>query len=335
MRLGGPARYLVEVTTKDEVKQALDWAAQAEGLPIIMIGDGSNIVWRDEGYPGLVIVNKITGIEQNDFDENTAYFKLAAGENWDNAIAHITSKGFGGIGLLSLIPGTCGAAPVQNIGAYGAQLSDFLVTIEAFDTQEKRLTILQASDCNFGYRTSKFKTTDKNRYFITEVTVMVSKDSAANTTYHSLEGYLQAQNIHERSPAIIRDAVIAVRSSKLPDPANVANCGSFFQNPIITPTHLQDIKSNNPKLANWPSIYTWELPDGNIKIAAGAILEHEGFKGYHDQETGMATWDTQALVLVNESANSTAQLLAFKQKIVDHIKNRFNITLEQEPELLP
>lgn len=334
MRLGGPAAHLVEITDHLEVAQAVSWAAERK-LPVIMIGDGSNIVWQDSGFPGLVMVNKIPGFDMTVLDNETTYVTVGGGENWDNVVQRTVDAGLSGIELLSFIPGTAGAGPVQNIGAYGGQLSDVLLTIEAFDMEAKQLMNLRASECAFGYRTSRFKTADRGRFFITAITFQLRKSYAYRDLYHSLRQYLEDNNITELNPSTIRQAVIAVRQSKLPDPKLVANNGSFFQNPVISREKLDGLMEKYPDLADWPSKLFWELPDGKVKIAAGALLEYAGFKGVHDEETGMATWPAQSLVLVNEHATSTADLLKFRQKILDKVSAMFGITLEQEPELLP
>lgn len=334
MRLGGKAAYLCKVTEHSEIPKLVDWAIERQ-LPVIMIGDGSNIVWRDEGFQGLILVNKLTGIETFDIDDQTTFVTACGGENWDSFVGKTIEMGLSGLELLSLIPGTAGAAPVQNIGAYGAQLSNVLTTLEAYDLHERKFVTLRGSECEFGYRTSRFKTTDRSRFLITKITVRLSKNPTEKEDYHSLESYMKEHGITERTPLVIRDAVIAIRSAKLPDPKVVANCGSFFANPIISHEHLSLILDNHPELASWHTKFVWEQPDGSVKIAAGALLEHQGFKGYRDTETGMATWDKQALVLVNENAKNTANLLKFKQKIISTIEEKFNITLEQEPDLLP
>ncbi len=334
MKLGGQAAYLSEVNDRQEIPELVAWASERQ-LPIIMIGGGSNIVWRDEGFNGLILVNKLTGVESYELDDQTTFVTASGGENWDKLVAQTVSMGLSGLELLSLIPGTAGGAPVQNIGAYGCQLSDILATIEAYDLSVRQFVTLRASECEFGYRTSRFKTSDRNRFLISKITLQLGKKPANNDTYHSLDTYLQANNITERTPGNIREAVMTIRSQKLPDPAYVANCGSFFANPIIDKDYSVQLLEAYPRLASWPSKFMWDLDDGRVKIAAGALLEHEGFKGFHDPETGMATWDNQALVLVNEHAKSTADLLKFKQKITDAIAAKFNIVLEQEPELLP
>lgn len=334
MRLGGTAKYLSDITNRFEIEQAVSWAEENR-FPVIMIGRGSNIVWRDEGFDGLVLVNKIQRFENQKFDENTSYFTIGGGENWDQVVAKTVELGFSGLEHLSLIPGTVGAAPVQNIGAYGAQISDVLVTVEAYDIHERKFVILKASDCEFGYRTSRFKTTDRNRFLITAITIELKKQPQEKALYHTLESYLQQHNIAERTPQVIRDAVVAIRSNKLPNPEEVANCGSFFQNPIVSKEHLNQIIEQHPDLGGWATTMSWDQPDGSVKLAAGALIEYLGFKDVHDEETGMATWKHQSLVFVNEKAKKTADLIKFRDKIAASVKETFNITLVQEPELLP
>lgn len=334
MRLGGVARYLADITNRFQLEEAVNYA-ETNKVPLIMIGGGSNTIWRDEGFEGLVLVNKIERFERQDFDENTAYFTIGSGEDWDRTVARTVELGFSGLEHLSLIPGTVGAAPVQNIGAYGAQLSDVLVTVEAYDIHERKIVILKASDCEFGYRTSRFKTSDRNRFLITAITVQLKKQSDYRSTYHTLESYFAEHNIAERTPQTVRDAVITIRNSKLPNPSEVANCGSFFQNPIVSKSHMEQIMEQHSDLAGWATTMSWDQPDGTVKIAAGALLEYLGYKDFHDEETGMATWKHQSLVLVNEKAKTTADLLKFRDTIMSAVQQNFNIQLQQEPELLP
>ncbi len=328
MRLGGMARYLVEVTTRIEVEEAVNWCIQHQ-VPPLMIGGGSNIVWRDEGFEGLVIVNKIRRFEDFAEDELNHYVTVGAGEDWNEVVARTVQAGLSGIEALSLIPGTCGATPVQNVGAYGQEIADVLVSVEAYDLHTRTLLNIPATDCAFGYRTSRFKTTDRSRFLITGITMHLYKQNPQPPFYRALDEYLSAHNITEFTPQIIRDAVIDIRSRKLPDPKLVANNGSFFANPIVDEGILLDIQASYPDVPHWPAT------EGRVKIPAAWLIEQAGFKDCHDAETGMGTWPSQPLVLVNEHAQSTADLLKFKQKIVDAVQQKFAITLEQEPELLP
>jgi UDP-N-acetylmuramate dehydrogenase len=329
MRLGGTAAYLVDVHDRHEVEQAADWA-EKQNLPVMMIGGGSNIVWRDEGFPGLILVNKIMGFEEQPEDEENFFITIGAGENWDQAVKRVVAKDLTGIEALSLIPGTAGATPIQNVGAYGQEIANTLVSVEAYDRQSKQMVTIPKIDCGLAYRTSRFKEgPDRGRFFITKVTLHLLRGNPQPPFYPALASYLDGHKIHDYTPQVIRNAVIAIRNSKLPDPAKVANNGSFFKNPIISEGQLTQLIADNPGVPHWPT------GEGLVKISAAWMVDQAGFKDVHDQETGIATWPAQALVLVNEHARSTADLLKFKQKIVDTVRQKFSITLEQEPELLP
>ncbi len=328
MRLGGTAAYLAEIHDRNELTEALEWAEQ-RNLAVMIIGDGSNIVWRDEGFPGLLLVNKIMRFEEQFEDDENYYVTIGAGEKWDEVVARTTEKGMTGIEALSLIPGTAGATPIQNVGAYGQEIAQTLVSVEAYDRQLKKFVNLPAIDCGLGYRTSRFKTTDRGRFFITAITLHLIHGNPQPPFYQTLQGYFEAHSIVNPTPQLTREAVIAIRRSKLPDPAKIANNGSFFANPVIDAGQFTQLQADHPEITGWPQ------EDGRIKLPAAWLLEHAGFKDVHDEETGMGTWPSQSLVLVNEKAQTTAQLLQFRQKIIDAVRQKFGITLEQEPELLP
>ncbi len=327
MRLGGQARYFTEVSSEDKLKQAIDWAKQ-KTLPVIVIGQGSNIVWRDEGFEGLLIANRITGREILAEDNVSTTIRVGAGENWDAIVEWTVKKTLSGIEFLSAIPGLAGAAPVQNIGAYGVEIAQTLIELNALDTHSGDFVTIKNKACGFAYRTSRFKTNDKWRFIITSVTLRLSKALPAAPFYESLQKYLTEHKIKDYTPRTIREAVIAIRAIKMPSPDRVANNGSFFTNPIISEKEFEKLRQKYPNIKGWPH--------GNkVKISAGWLLEEAGFKGVHDKQTGMATWPAQALVLINEHAKNTADLLAFKQKIQSKVHQMFGIVLEQEPELLP
>jgi UDP-N-acetylmuramate dehydrogenase len=328
MRLGGKAHYLADATSLKEVQELVQWARR-QNLATRMIGRGSNIVWRDEGFAGLVIVNKIMGKKVLNEDDKTAVIELGGGENWDQTVEWTIQKGLSGLEFLSLIPGTVGAAPVQNIGAYGGEISNVTVTVGVYDTLHNQFESIPALDCSFTYRNSRFKSEDAGRYMITHVVLRLKKTNPEPPFYESLQTYFEKHKINKFTPETIREAVIAIRSAKLPDPETVNNNGSFFTNPIIKEGQFQDL------LKKYPDIKGWSAGEDNVKIAAGWLVEKAGYKGVNDEETGMATWPMQALVLVNEHARSTADLLKFKQKIVDKVFAMFAISLQQEPELLP
>lgn len=326
MRLGGDAAFLVDITEPFQIPQALEWA-EAKSLPVVMIGGGSNIIWSDQGYQGLVMVNKIAGFEvQHQGDQS--FVTVGAGEPWDSVVARTLQLELSGIEQLSLIPGTAGATPIQNVGAYGREIAEVLVTVQAYDKVEKKMVVIPKSDCEFAYRTSRFKTKDKGRFFITSVTLALTKNPPMPPFYASVAEYLKERDIQRPNSAQIREAVIHIRTNKLPDPKVVANCGSFFHNPVIESGQFDELQLSFPEIKGWPT------SDGKVKVSAAWLLEQLGLKGYHEPNTGMAIWDKQPLVLVNEKAPNTASLLAFRNAIIEAVKQKYGITLQQEPELI-
>ena len=328
MRLGGNAAYLSEVKSRQELVDALAWAAQHQ-VPVMMIGGGSNIVWRDEGFNGLVLVNKIMRFEDFNEDGTNHYITIGAGEDWDSTVERVVDMGLTGVEALSLIPGTAGATPVQNVGAYGQEIANTLVTVEAYDTQAGSFITIAGADCGFGYRTSRFKTTDHGRFYITAITLHLIKDNPEPPFYSAVAQYFAEHHTDAITPDALRRAVVDIRTHKLPNPRVVANNGSFFANPVVDEGVLAQLTADYGELPHW------QTAPGKVKLSAAWLIEQVGLKGFHDPETGMATWEAQPLVLVNEHAKNTADLLKFKQRILDAVKNRFGVTLEQEPELLP
>lgn len=327
MRLGGTAKHLVEIHSKEELVEAITWA-DAQQLPAITIGIGSNIVWTDNGYSGLVIVNRIPGYHVFDEDEENTYVKVGAGVSWDGVVERTVGEGLSGIEALSLIPGTAGATPVQNVGAYGQEISDTLVNVEAYDREQHKFVTIPAAECGFGYRTSRFKTFDKNRFFISSLTLHLTRQKPLPPFYRSIQAYLDTRGITDYTAERVREAVITVRRAKLPDPMQVANNGSFFANPVVNEEKLQQL------LRQYPEMEYWDTAAGHYKLSAAWLIERAGFKDYHDPETGMATWPTQPLVFINERAKSTADLLKFRQKIIDKMTEMYGLDFEQEPELI-
>ncbi len=327
MRLGGKAAYLVNITDKTDIPFALAWADEQK-IPAMMIGGGSNIVWSDAGYPGLVMVNKIKGFSIRQLDDESSYVEIGAGENWDNAVARTVKKGLHGIEALSLIPGTAGATPVQNVGAYGQEIADTLDSVEAYDKKTKKIVTIPADSCTFGYRTSRFKESDRGRFFITSLRFILTTKAPEPPFYASLQTYLEHMNIQNPSVKTIREIVIAIRMSKLPDPAVVANNGSFFANPIISKATYTRLQKKYPHIPGWPT------KTGMVKVPAAWLIETAGFKNFHDRKTGMATWHKQPLVLVNEKAEKTIDLITFRDRIIGEVQAKFKITLQQEPELI-
>lgn len=328
MRLGGRARWLAEARKESEIQELVGWAKE-KSVPFLVIGQGSNIVWRDEGFDGLIIVNQLKGIEVLEDNPDGTTVRIGAGELWDEAVAWSVNRGLSGMEFLSRIPGLAGAAPVQNIGAYGAELAGVLKELAVYDSQADTSETMLAKGCGFAYRTSRFKTVDKGRFVILSITITLKKTNPAPPFYESLQKYLTAHAITEYTPKTIRDAVTEVRKIRLPDPSVVNNNGSFFTNPFVEEAKFKELQ------AKYPDIKGWDAHDGKVKLAAGWLVEKAGFKEVHDQDTGMATWTGNALVLVNERAQKTTDLIAFKQKILDKVQDMFGVKLDQEPELLP
>lgn len=334
MRLGGKASYVAEIVSQEELVEAVQWA-QNRNFPLLMIGGGSNIFWRDEGFEGLLLINKIVGREIINEDNSGATIKVGAGEVWDEVVAWTVEKGWSGLESLSLIPGSTGATPIQNVGAYGHEIAETFIELEAYDRKTEKFVTIAKEDCNFSYRNSRFKSADRGQFLITSITLRLLKEVPKPPFYGALDRYFKEHKTTDYTIQAVRDAVIAIRTSKLPDPSRVANNGSFFANPIVEPALLEQITKDHPKLNDWPTPWHWPTKDGKVKIAAGALIEYLGFKDYYDPATGMATWPTQALVLVNKGAHTTADLLAFRDKIAAEVYKQFKITLIQEPELLP
>ncbi len=328
MRLGGIGKFQCIIENKDELKDAVNWAREKQ-LSIKVIGDGSNVIWSDSGYDGLIIVNRLPGFEITENDDDNVYVTIGAGENWDYIVEKTVDMGLSGIEQLSLIPGTVGATPVQNVGAYGREISDVLMTVEAYDINNLEFITFMSSDLELGYRTSIFKTKDKDRYIISSITLRLSRINPMPPFYSAIESYFKDNDLVEYNADNIRKAVIEIRNSKLPNPKITANNGSFFQNPIV------DQELGNTLVKRFGNIPHWRLENGEVKLSAAWLIEKAGFpKGYKDPETGMSLWKNQALVLVNENAKSTQDLIDFRNKILISVKELTGINLKQEPEII-
>lgn len=322
LRLGGNARFMTEVHTADDVA-AICRNAAAQHLPIFILGGGSNVIARDQGFDGLVIRNRIPGFDVIADEPGQTTIHIGAGENWDEVVKRTVDMNLSGIEAMSAIPGTAGAAPVQNVGAYGQEIADVLVSLEAYDTQADQFIVLQAADCGFSYRNSIFRSTAKGRYVITAITLRLYKTAPQPPFYPAIQNYFDAHNITIYTPQIIREAVIAIRTDKLPDPAQLPNAGSFFKNAIVEDWQLTDLKKE------YPDIPTYDMPDGRFKVPTGWLIEQTGLKG--QTLHGMHVHDKNALVLINESAASYTDLAAARDQIMGAVRDQFRIAIEQEP----
>ena len=322
MKLGGPARFMTTVTNAEGLAAACRNATK-QSVPFFILGGGSNVIARDEGYNGIVIRNRILGFDVLGDDASSTVIKIGAGENWDETVAKTVEMGLSGIEAMSAIPGTAGAAPVQNVGAYGQEIADTLVSLEAYDAQEDRFVELQNADCGFAYRHSMFRGDQAGRYGIISITLRLYKVAPQPPFYEALQRYLDDNNVTLYTAAVIRDAVTKIRADKLPDPKLLPNTGSFFKNAIIETWQLSDLQKE------WPAMPSYELGEKQVKVPTGWLIEQTGLKG--QVLHGMKVHDKNALVLINESATSYADLAAARAEIIGKVRDTFRIQIEQEP----
>ena len=323
MRLGGPARYVLEIERPEDIPNAYSFAA-TYGLPTFVLGFGANTLGHDEGFPGVIIINRMHGISETPV-ENGIKLYIMGGENWDDVVAYACKKGLTGIEGLSKIPGLAGAAPVQNIGAYGQELSDTLQSIEVYDTKTSTFRTLEKSELNFGYRKSLLNTSAFGRYFVVSITLILKPGQMSRPFYRSIEKYLSKNQITDYSPLSLRSVVSAIRAAKLPDPAVQASAGSFFKNIFVDEAGAEACEAKG-----YPVHRT---PNGG-KINSGWFIEHAGLSGklLH----GIRVNPNAALVLINESATSYSDLAKARDEIISQVYDTYGFWLEQEPvELLP
>lgn len=318
MRLGGPARYVVEVESYDDVAEAFGFARQF-GLPTFALGYGANTIGHDEGFNGVIIINRMLGIDEKP-TAGGVRLKIMGGEYWDDVVAYACKKGLTGIEALSKIPGLAASAPVQNIGAYGQEIADTLVEIDVFDTSDSSYKTLSKSDLRFSYRKSILNTTDINRYFVISITLDLKSGEMPRPFYNSIEQYMKEHSISDCSPQSIRQIVSAIRDSKLPDPMEQASSGSFFKNIYLD--------NNEALIAESKGYPVYRGKDGN-KINSGWLIDQAGLKGklLH----GMRVSEKAPLVLINESAKGYNDLKAARAEIVAKVYDKFGYWLEQEP----
>ena len=322
MRLGGNAKIVAEVETKDDLVKVIN-QSKAEKQKKIVIGGGSNIVARDDGFDGIIIKMNIPGFKIIANDETSAIIRIGAGENWDSVVERVVQLGLSGIEAMSGIPGTAGAAPIQNVGAYGQEIADTLISVEAFDIEKNDFVTLTKSDCRFSYRDSIFRSSASGKYIITAIDIKLSKQTPKPPFYDSLQKYLDEKNIHDFNVKNIRKAVLEIRDNKLPDPKYLASAGSFFKNAII------DKQTAEKLIEKFPDIKLHQTENGLFKVPSGWLIERAGLKGKLIH--GMRVFEKNALVLVNESANSYNDLAAARQEIINTIFEKFQINIEQEP----
>jgi UDP-N-acetylmuramate dehydrogenase len=324
MRVGGSAKLFATVRNVTEVDWAYRWAASTR-ISVCMIGSGSNIFWADEGYSGLVLHNEVQGFQTIRQNADDIELHIGAGEILDDVAEKSIRLGLTGLECLSLIPGTCGGAVIQNSGAYGMEISQVLQHVEVYDTHTHQAVTLMRDSCGLGYRTSRFKTDEPGRYVILSLTVKLQRGAPTIISYPALLTVLN--NAAAPTSAEIRSAVIAVRRAKLPDPAVVPNCGSFFTNPVVSSDAiLAVLRSAEAPL--------YELDSGKYKVPAAWLIEYCGLKNHVDVRLGYGTWPGQPLVFFATRQSSCNDLLEYSAMIEKAVYSRFHITLEREPVLI-
>lgn len=318
MRLGGPARYVLEVERPEEVSDAYGFA-KTYHMPTFALGAGANTIGHDEGFSGTIIINRIRGIfEQTDPDGTT--LKIMGGENWDAVVEYACNKGLTGIEALSKIPGLAGSAPVQNIGAYGQQISDVLISIDAYDVIKGIYCTLTKEELGFSYRKSILNSTQRGRYFVISITIKLKEGQMSRPFYRSIEQHIESTGATDFSPKGIRSIVSKIRADKLPDPLTTPSSGSFFKNIYLTEPQAEIAEQKG---------YPIYKGDDGIKINSGWLIEKADLKGklLH----GIRVSDKAALVLINESATSFKDLASARDEIIAKVYDRFGYWLEQEP----
>jgi UDP-N-acetylmuramate dehydrogenase len=312
------ARKFASFINVDELSELI---LEFQSLNTLILGGGSNILFTKD-FDGLVLKNEITGVNLLHEDAEYVYVKAGAGENWHQFVLYCIERNWAGVENLSLIPGNVGASPMQNIGAYGVELENVFHSLEAFHVIEKKVYTFTKSDCEFGYRESSFKKKYKNQFAILSVTFKLYKHPIFHTSYGAIQQELDKMGIQELSIKNISQAVINIRSSKLPDPKLIANAGSFFKNPEVSTIKYEELKSA------FPAIIAYLLINGNVKLAAGWMIEQCGWKGVKRGEAGCH--DKQALVLVNYGNATGQQIYDLSEEIVLSVKEKFGVALERE-----
>ena len=322
------ARYWVTITSVVALQELLRNPAY-QSLPKLILGGGSNVLFTQD-FEGIVIKMDIRGIEVIEENEDYGWIRAGAGVNWHALVLHCIEQGYGGIENMSLIPGTVGAAPMQNIGAYGVEMKDVFVSLEAVEIATGKVVTFDHAQCQFGYRNSVFKNDLKGKYIITSVTMRLHKNPVVNTAYGDIEKTL-ARLLADRpgEPPNIRDvsrAVIQIRQSKLPDPAQIGNAGSFFKNPVIPRPQYDTLVAQYENMPGYP------VSDQEVKVPAGWLIEQCGWKGKRIADIGVH--DKQALVLVNHGGGKGNDLKDLAYQIQDSVKQKFNIVIEPEVNVL-
>lgn len=318
-----PARA-AELVSIDELEQLRLLPAHTN-KPTLVLGGGSNTIFLAD-WPGRILLNRLRGIRVTEMDGDRAQVEVAAGENWHQLVRFCIDHGLYGVENLILIPGSVGAAPIQNIGAYGVELADLLESVTAWDWQQGELVHIPRQDCGLGYRDSRFKSADRDRFMITSIKLVLNRQFSPNTGYQSLAQALARRRHTNPGPRALAATVMRLRRHRLPDPARLANAGSFFKNPVVSADQATLVLEEHPHLPHWT------MPDGQIKLAAGWMIEQLGLRGHRIGDAGV--YRNHALVLVNFGKASATDLVDLIKHVSAAVDHEFGITLEPEPMLV-
>ena len=326
MKAGGPARFFATAQTDAEIRDATLFA-EAEGVSLFVLGEGSNILVSDNGIPGLVLKLGTRKIAFEDYEKGQTLLTADGGAHWDTLVQEAVLKNLSGIENLSLIPGTAGAAPVQNIGAYGREVADTLLWVEVFDQNTKKQKRLGKEECGFSYRESIFKKKEGGSLIITRIALLLHPDGTPHTAYKDVREYFETRHINAPTLADTRRAVIDIRTRKLPDLARVGTAGSFFKNPVITKEKYGALRTAYPDLPGFA------LTDGNIKVPLAWILDHTcGLRGYREGAVGL--YEGQPLAIVNYGGATAEEIRTFADTVARAVEEKTGILPEYEVSLV-
>ena len=322
--IAAQARYFASFSSADELQELLDSPPQP-GLSNMILGGGSNVLFT-RNFDGILLKNEIKGITVVHEDDGYVYVKVGAGENWHGFVMDCIRNNRAGLENLSLIPGNVGASPMQNIGAYGVEIKDSFYELEAYHLQDHTTVVFNNADCQFGYRESVFKRQYKGQFAILSVTYRLSKHPKLNTSYGAIEEELKHMGVQDVTIQAISQAVINIRSSKLPNPAEIGNAGSFFKNPTVDAAKYASLKEAFPHIVAYP------VADGQHKLAAGWMIEQCGWKGFREGDAGVHA--RQALVLVNYGNATGNEIYQLSQRVLDSVHEKFGVELEREVNII-
>lgn len=318
------AKYFADVSTINDLRKVLVFRRQKD-LPILFIGGGSNMLFVDN-FPGIVLKLNLRGIEILKEDNDYVYVKSQGSENWHHFVEWTLEHDFGGLENLSLIPGNVGTAPMQNIGAYGVEVKDYIVEVQTLELETGNERIFTNEECHFGYRESIFKNELRGQYVLVAVTFKLTKQNhQLHVDYGAIKTELDSEQIINPTIQDISRAVIKIRESKLPDPSQIGNSGSFFKNPVISNDEFAEIEKNHPQIAHYKT-------DSGVKLAAGWLIEQAGWKGKRFGDAGVH--DKQALVLVNYGNATGKEIYDLSEQIIEDVKAKYGVTLEREVNII-